>query len=104
MAAIESERELRPAAILCNSKTDSETSPRRRTRPSSFKQGFHESELNAQRACSTKGGLMQMASIWSATFRHDAGTRRRVDMPYFIAWLLGVPLTVLVIIYLFMHA
>jgi len=25
-------------------------------------------------------------------------------MPYFLAWLLGVPLTVLIVIYLFMHA
>jgi len=25
-------------------------------------------------------------------------------MPYFIGWLLGVPLTVLVVVYLFMHA
>jgi len=25
-------------------------------------------------------------------------------MPYFVAWLLGVPLTVLVVVYLFMHA
>jgi hypothetical protein len=30
------------------------------------------------------------------------GTER--NMPYFIGWLLGVPLTVLVVVYLFMHA
>jgi hypothetical protein len=29
---------------------------------------------------------------------------KEVSMPYFIAWLLGVPLTVLVIVYLVMHA
>jgi hypothetical protein len=98
MAAIEIERALRAGAILCNSPADGE--PRLHGgKPSRFR----------------KIELILTALVT----RYEAGCRRhhlvhntgrkaetdwRVEMPYFIAWLLGVPLTVLVIIYLFMHA
>lgn len=45
----------------------------------------------------------QPDSAFTASFRAPGDREGRIDMPYLLGWLLGVPVVVLVILYLIFH-